>query len=110
MNPTSAMRCTLDKTSYVLTLNLGSEIPVPASGKTSFKIQLSVNGISSGTTFVSNENMPEKLTFTIPETAVNQGLNIISFHTDMWNASAINPQDNRMLGIPIESLIFEERS
>ncbi len=110
VNPVSALRCTLKPENYTLYLKLGSKIPVAATGKNSFKIQLSVNGIPSGAVTFTSKNMTRELKFHIPETSLNDGLNIISFQTDTWNASAINPEDNRTLGIPVQSITFEKRS
>lgn len=110
VNPTSAMRCTLKQKNYTLHLKLGSKIPVAATGKDSFKIQLSVNGIQVTAKTLTSKNITQELNFYIPASYLNDGLNLISFRTDMWNASAINPKDNRTLGIPIQSVTFQERS
>lgn len=109
VNPTSALHCTLKEKNYTLQLTLGSEIPVGATGKNNFKIQLSVNGIPSGSKTLTSKNMTQELNFQIPASSLNDGFNIISFQTDMWKASAINPKDNRTLGIPMESITFVER-
>ena len=109
VNQTSAVRCVLRKKNYQMTLKLGSTLPLREMGKERFTIRLSVNGIMTDVNVLTRENNHRELSFDIPEDVLTDGSNIISLHTDMWEASAVNPADTRIIGIPLESLIFEER-
>ncbi len=110
INSTSAVRCTLKKQAYTLTLTLGSNLPLKEMGRERFTIRLSVNGALADLKVLTRQNNHKTLMFEIPEEYLTDGSNIISFQTDMWQASAVNPKDTRTLGIPIKELQFEERS
>ena len=105
----SAVRCTLRKKAYAMTLTLGSTLPLKEMGKERFTIRLSVNGILADVEVLTRQNNHQIITLEIPETCLNDGSNIISFQTDVWQASAVNPADTRTIGIPIKSLVFQER-
>ena len=106
----SAIRCTLRKQPYTMTLTLGSNLPLKEMGRERFTIRLSVNGALADLKVLTRQNNHQTLVFTIPEEYMTDGSNIISFQTDMWQASAVNPKDTRTLGIPVKELIFEERN
>ena len=105
----SAVRCTLRKKAYTMTLTLGSSLPLKEMGKERFTIRLSVNGILTDVEVLTRQNNHQIITMDIPETCLNDGSNIISFQTDIWQASAVNSADTRTIGIPIKSLVFQER-
>ena len=107
---TSAVRCTLPKENYMMTLTLGSSLPLKEMRKERFPIRISVNGIYIGGEILTEQNNPQIITVHIPEAYLNDGTNIISFQTDLWSASAVNPKDNRIIGIPLKSLAFQKRS
>lgn len=109
INESSAVRCVLQKKPYQMTMKLGSNIPLGAIGKERFTIRLSVNGVMTDVKVLTRENNHRELKFKIPEDVLTDGSNIISFHTDMWAASAVNEKDTRIIGIPLESLTFQER-
>ena len=92
-----------------MTLTLGSTLPLKEMGKERFTIRLSVNGILADVEVLTRQNNHQIITLDIPETCLNDGSNIISFQTDVWQASAVNPADTRTIGIPIKSLVFQER-
>jgi len=107
---TSAVRCTLPKENYMMTLKLGSSLPLKEMRKERFPIRISVNGVYIGGEILTEQNNPQIITVHIPEAYLNDGTNIISFQTDLWSASAVNPKDNRIIGIPLKSLAFQKRS
>ena len=105
-----AVRCILEQKHYTLTMRLGSTLPLKEMNKDRFMIRLLVNGVTADYVTLTRNNNHQTLTFDIPEKYLRTGSNIISFETDTWEASVINPADTRIIGIPLKSLIFEERS
>ncbi len=105
----AAVCCTLSPKDYDLTLTLGATLPLKEMGKERFIIRLSVNGIMTDLKVLTRQNNHQTLVFHIPEEYLSDGSNIISFQTDTWPASVVNAADTRILGIPLQSLLFQER-
>ncbi len=110
VSPASAVRCTLPKDDYMMTLTLGSSLPLKEMGKERFPVWISVNGIHTGGEVLTRQKNHQEITIYIPESYLNDGTNVISFQTDMWSASAVNPKDTRVIGIPLKSIAFQKRS
>lgn len=105
----AALRCILPEKNFRLIVRLGSILPLQEMKKNRFSIRLSVNGVMIGVQTLTTEHNQRKLIFDIPKENLTDGSNIISFETELWNASAVNPKDDRTIGIPLQSLVFQER-
>lgn len=104
----SAIRCIVPQEEYFLTVNLSCSIPLQELGRSVFPVRLLVNGRYTDTKVITEQNNGQSLTFRIPAKYLQDGSNLIGFETDLWRASVINPQDSRMLGIPLQSMEFEK--
>ena len=85
---------------------MGGVIPLKEINKTSLKVNLYVNGIFADSSYINSDTNGNSISFDIDEKYIEDGSNTITFETELWNASAVNPADTRMLGIPVESLTF----
>lgn len=92
---------------YTATLSFGTVIPFDNLDTEEISVTMYVNGTSVGTADITPENNCTDITFNISEELLEDGENIISFETDMWNTSDVNPNDNRIVGIPLSSVVFE---
>ena len=110
VNDSFAVRCVLEQKHYTLTMKLGTTLPLKEMGKNRFAVRLYVNGTMTDIHVLTRQNNHQTITFDIPENRLHDGSNLISFETDTWEASVINPADTRIIGIPLKSLIFEERN
>lgn len=106
----SAIRCILAQEEYNLILNLASKLPLNELNRQVFPVRLVVNGSVVDTQIISDSNNGESLVFRISAKYLQDGSNAIGFQTDIWNASIVNPEDNRIVGIPIKSMVFEVRN
>ena len=88
---------------YKATLSFGTVIPFDNLDTEEISVTMYINGKAVG----SAENNCNDITFDVPEELVSDGENIISFETDMWNTADVNPNDNRIVGIPLSSVVFE---
>ncbi|MDE7121910.1 MAG: hypothetical protein K2O42_07095, partial [Oscillospiraceae bacterium] len=102
----AAIQCILAQEDYTLTVNLASKIPLGAVEQPEFPVELSVNGRIIAQQYITEETNGQPLVFEIPADVLRDGSNIFGFHTPVWNASRIHPRDDRILGIPLESLRF----
>ncbi len=93
---------------YKATLSFGTVIPFDFLDIEELSVTMYMNDRPVGTTAITSENNCTKIVFDIPEELVNEGENIIGFETDMWNTSDVNPNDSRVVGIPLASVVFEE--
>lgn len=104
--PRADIRCNVNPDDYELILDLGGVIPLKEINKTSLKVNLYVNGIFADSSYINSDTNGNSISFDIDEKYIEDGSNTITFETELWNASAVNPADTRMLGIPVESLTF----
>ncbi len=100
------IRCNLNPDDYELILDLGSVIPLKEINKSSLKVNLYINGVFADSSDINSATNGNSISFDIDEKYIEDGSNTITFETELWNASAVNPTDTRMLGIPVESLAF----
>ncbi len=98
--------CNLSPDDYQLSVGLGSVIPLKEIGRSRMKVNLYVNGIFANSSYINSDTNGGTIYFDIPEKYVEDGSNTITLETALWNASAVNPDDKRMIGIPVESLLF----
>ncbi|MDE6707526.1 MAG: hypothetical protein K2K06_05780 [Oscillospiraceae bacterium] len=106
----SAIRCILEQKDYDLTVNLASKLPLRELDREVFPVRLVINGSIVDTQIISDSNNGKSLVFKIPARYLQDGSNAIGFQTDIWEASIINQQDTRIVGIPIQSMVFEIRN
>jgi len=100
------LRCNISPDNYELSLKLGSVIPLKEIGKNKMRVNLYVNGSFADSSYINSDTNGSTIYFDIDEKYIENGSNILTFETDIWSASAVNPDDTRMLGIPVESLSF----
>lgn len=93
---------------YKATLSFGTAIPFDFIDNEEIKVTMYINGEPVGSDKITPENNGADITFEVPEELIEDGDNIIGFETDMWNASDVNPQDNRRVGIPFAAVVFED--
>lgn len=105
----SAIRCILEQKEYNLTVNLASSLPLAQLEREVFPVRLLVNGRIVDTKVITDKNNGKSLVFRIPEKYLQDGSNAIGFQTDVWKASVIHPEDDRIIGIPLQSMVFEVR-
>lgn len=105
----AAIQCILEQENYTLTVNLAGMIPLGAVEQPEFPVELSVNGRIIAEQIITEETNGQALVFEIPADVLRDGSNILGFHTPVWDASEINAKDDRILGIPLESLQFSHQ-
>lgn len=94
---------------YKAGLSFGTVIPFEYINKDEVSVTMYINGEPVGTAAITPDNNCTDISFDVPEELIRDGENIIGFETDLWNTSDVNPNDNRMVGIPFASLTFEEK-
>lgn len=92
---------------YSMKINLGCGIPFDKIGKTEIDVTVYINGIKAGETEFNSSNINSGAEVTVPEELINDGENLIELETELWDTRFANPDDNRMVGIPLESIEFE---
>jgi len=92
---------------YKATLSFGTVIPFDNLDTEEISVTMYINGKAVGSADITPENNCNDITFDVPEELVSDGENIIGFETDMWNTADVNPNDNRIVGIPFSSVVFE---
>lgn len=102
----AGVRCMLEKDDYELTVDLGCSIPLKEIGGERFEVKLYINGALVDSDDITPENNGKELVFTIPAECINNGSNVIGLETKLWSASIVADEDQRMLGIPLRSLVF----
>ena len=65
------------------------------------------NGTYVDTVTVSQAQNGDGFSIVIDDELINEGDNTITFTSDLWSSSAVNPADGRMLGYAIENVTFE---
>lgn len=93
---------------YTAVLSFGNVIPFEYIDTEEISVTMYMNGKPVGTADITPESNCTDITFDVPEELIEDGENIIGFETDMWNTSAVNPDDDRRVGIPFAALTFEE--
>lgn len=102
------IRSKLYPADYTATLSFGTVIPFGSIGTDEISVTMYINGEPTGTAAITPDRNCTDITFDIQSELIEDGENIIGFKTDMWNTSDVNPNDNRMVGIPLASVVFEE--
>ncbi len=92
---------------YTATVSFGTVIPFGSLDTEEISVTMYINGEAVGSADITPANNCTDITFDIPEELIEDGRNIIGFETDMWNTSDVNPNDNRIVGIPLSSVVFE---
>lgn len=98
--------CRLYPADYTLAVNFGGRIPLDLLHDGCLKIAVSLNGAKIGEISVTEENNGGSAELIIPETLVTDGENLLTFESELWRASEITEGDSRMLGFPLESVVF----
>lgn len=100
------IECGLFPGDYDMTVSFGCGIPFEQLGTESCEVTAYINGEKAGTEIIDYDNNGTSITFDIPEELILDGNNTVSLEADLWSASAVNPDDERMLGIPLKSVVF----
>lgn len=103
---TAGIECGLFPDDYDMTVSFGCGIPFEQLGTESCEVTAYINGEKAGTEIISYDNNGTSITYDVPEELIIDGINTVSFETELWSATVVNPEDERMLGIPIKSIVF----
>lgn len=103
----SKLVCLLYPDTYVMTINFACGIPLSALDDGIEDMSICIDGKEVATAQITEENNGQPLRFEIDEKYLEDGENVVTIRSELWEASSINPQDTRILGIPIESIMFE---
>lgn len=106
---TSSPRCTLDAQLYagdfLLTITMGC--PMPGTEEAPYPVDVTINGTKLGTFAVTPETNGGSFTLPVDAAMLRDGQNRIQVESALWSAADSNPEDTRMLGFPLKSLVFE---
>ena len=101
------LSCELLDRDYTMNVDLMNGIPYDAAGIDHIDINVSINGTYVDTVTVSQAQNGDGFSIVIDDELINEGDNTITFTSDLWSSSAVNPADGRMLGYAIENVTFE---
>lgn len=93
---------------YSVTLSFGTVIPFDHLDTDEISVTMYMNGEPVGTADISPESNCTDITFDVPEELIEDGENVIGLETDMWDTHDVNPNDNRIVGVPLSSVVFKE--
>ena len=91
---------------YSMKINLGCGIPFDKIGKTEIAVTVYINGKKAWDTEFNSSNTASGAEVAIPKELINDGENLIELETELWDTRLANPNDNRMVGIQLESIEF----
>ena len=100
------LECSLFPATYDLNINLANALPLTEMGKDELEVTVYLNGKKVGTDAITRKNNGQPLHYHVPEDMIKESDNVLKIKAELWNASVINPNDNRDLGIPINSVQF----
>jgi hypothetical protein len=97
------LNCGLEKSSYTVTINLSNVLSPDMNVD---KVKISMNGKKIETEEINYIDNGEVVICDVPKKYVKDGKNKLEIESKIWDASDINAEDDRELGIPIESIVF----
>lgn len=102
----AVLDCGLYPDDYRMTVSFGCGIPFEQLGIEEFDVTVFINGEKAGTETVNSGNNGADIAFDIAGELILDGSNEVTLETGLWSAAEINPEDERMLGIPLKSVVF----
>ncbi|MCR5617869.1 MAG: hypothetical protein K6F83_06240 [Clostridiales bacterium] len=101
------LNCELFSRDYKMTVDLRDIIPFEKIEGGSLEVEVSANGEYVDTVKIEAGYHNDGFSVWIPKDLLNDGSNVISFRSDLWDASVNNPDDGRKIGFAIENVIFD---
>lgn len=101
------LNCELNKRSYLMTVRLENIIPFDKIGKNAIDVKVYANDYLITTITLTRTRNFDNFVVLIAADYLNEGPNVITFESDLWEASLNNPSDDRMLGFAIKNTIFD---
>lgn len=98
--------CSLDKKDYILVIKQGGKIPLDAIGLDSYALKVYLNNVEVGLLEINSENNGNEIYLSISNKFINQGSNLLRIESNLWSPSQYGSNDERMLGIAIQSIAF----
>lgn len=92
----------MDRSDYLLTLNLGCPMALPSDG--TYEIRVEANGNYVGDLIIDSNNNGTQASIMVSEDYIVEGTNEITLSAPLWEASIVNPADDRMIGFPLASI------
>ena len=102
----ASVRCMLRQQDYTMTLQMGCMLDLNRLGFAQYPVTIEINGKSAGTVTVDESNNGQSLSLDIPAACLEDGQNIVTLRCDLWEAKKISESDPRLLGFPLESIVF----
>lgn len=102
----SEIKCGLFPDDYELTVSFGCALDFERIGIDSLEVAVYINGENAGMAIVDSSNNGASVSFDIPEELLFDGMNTVALESELWNADKVNPDDERVLGIPLKSIEF----
>ncbi len=102
----TSVSCRLYPSDYTLTVDFGNVIPLSLLEDGCMEIAVCLNDTKIGDILVTDDNNNGTAALTVPEELVTDGENLLTFESALWSAAEITEGDTRMLGFPLESVVF----
>ena len=100
------LNCYLVKDSYTASVEFYGGIPYVALTGNPYSIDISVNGTYIDTVVITIDDNYNGFTFNIDKSYMKDGKNIITFSSELWDGTLLNPNETRMFGYPLHAVSF----
>lgn len=100
--------CYLEKKSYRMTVDLAFALPLGQIELDRMDVKVYVNGKYVDSFSINENSNYDEYTISIDKSYIQDGKNTITLDGATWDVSTFNPNDNRIVGYPLESIIFQE--
>ena len=102
----AAVRCSLEKKDYTMTVEMGCAMPLKEIGYEAYPVDVLVNGQNVGQLLVDDETNGKSFSLDVPAELLSEGVNLVTLECELWEASRVSAGDVRLLGFPLKSLVF----
>ncbi len=92
---------------YQLRITLGSGIPDAAAPDGTMEVTVFLGDTELGEISIPTGVPDYSACLAVPEHAITDGNNLLRFESTLWEAAQVNPDDPRILGFPLKSVVFE---
>lgn len=103
-NENTRVYCYLNKAGYLVTLSLGTGIPLDPLGWDEYSIEVYVNDNYCTTLSINKHNNGDELCFYIPEELIRGGLEVVTFKSKLWSPTEYGSEDGRQLGFAFSGM------
>jgi len=105
---TCTLECYLDKKDYKVEITSGLGIPLNELGMEQYKVKAFMNNHYIGTITYEKDtdNAFKKFIIHIPSNYIYEGINHLSFKSQLWSPSEYGSKDTRSLGISLSEIKF----